>query len=220
MNLLDAETLLETRLRGPLPGVDAQTALAPRPRVGWDPGCVPDDARPGAVLVLVYPRDERPHVVLTLRDPRLPKHAGQVSLPGGAAEPGEGLTAAALRETREEIGVDPERVRLLGSLSRLHVPVSGFALHPFVGVCRETPRLVPEPGEVARILEVGVDELMDPRTVSVEERARGDQVYQVPILHVAGEKVWGATAMILAEFLVLLGHRPRPFGDGVDQGLP
>jgi len=208
----ELESALELALAGPLPGHLAQERLSPRPRVGWEPGYVPDDARIGAALLLLFPNgDAEATLVLTLREAGLSKHAGQVSLPGGAAEAGESLVQAALRETHEEVGVRPEAVRILGGLSPLYIPVSDFALHPFVAVTDARPAFVRDPREVARILEVPLREAMDPSNLTVVRREFRGRPYDVPYLGVEGERVWGATAMILAEFLALLGHRPDPW---------
>lgn len=206
------ERLLELALSRPLPGHAAQGRLSPRPRVGWEPGHVPDDARAGAALLLLYPDAQaEAMLVLTLREAGLSKHAGQVSLPGGAAEAGESLVEAALRETREEIGVPPEQVRILGGLSPLFIPVSGFALHPFVGTVDRRPGLARDPREVARILEVPLRAVLDASNLGVVQREFRGRAYEVPYLAVDGERVWGATAMILAEFLALLEYRPDPW---------
>jgi 8-oxo-dGTP pyrophosphatase MutT (NUDIX family) len=202
---------LSTAMAATLPGADAQTRMAPRPRPGWIPDTVPDDAREGAGLILLYPHEDEPHLVLTVRRSDLPHHPGQVSLPGGAREPGEGRAEAALREAHEEVGVDPAAVRVLGELTRLHIPVSGFVLHPVVARADRRPALHPDDSEVARILEGALRMLTSPSTLA-RERHRHDGVdYDVPFFRVDGEKVWGATAMVLAEFLTILGHPPTPF---------
>ena len=202
---------LVAAMAGPLPGIAGQTRLAPRPRIGWRPEVTPDGCRHGGGLLLVYPRSDAAHVALTLREEGLQNHAGQVSLPGGAVEEGESLDRAALREAEEEIGVDPREVRLLGALSPLHVPVSQFVLHPWVGVAERRPEFRPDATEVARILEVPLAELADPSRLAVETRRYSDQDVRVPFFRVEGEKVWGATAMVLAEFLDLLGAPPDPW---------
>ena len=208
----DLERRLRGRLAEPLPGGAGQLLLAPRPRRGWRPDRVPDDARLGAGLLLLYRYDDLVRLVLTLRAGELPLHAGQVSLPGGAVEPGESPEQTALREAGEEIGVDPRAVRVVGRLSPLHIPVSRFALYPVVGLTDTRPELRPKAGEVARILEVGLDELQDPATLGLEKRHRDGVDYEVPYFNLHGERVWGATAMILSEFLCLLDYRPDPWG--------
>lgn len=193
---------------GPLPGLAAQLKMAPSPRLGWDPLKFPDGARDGAALLLVYPHDETLHFTLTVRGTGLRNHTGQVSLPGGRVDEGESVEAAALREAEEEIGVDPRAVELLGRLTPLHIPVSGFLLHPVVGFATMRPAFQRAEWEVARIIEAPVSVLSDARVVKREIRTRvvnGQTIeVDVPFFDIEGEKVWGATAMVLAEFGAML----------------
>jgi 8-oxo-dGTP pyrophosphatase MutT (NUDIX family) len=204
------EQLLTRRLGEPLPGAQAQVLLAPRPRTGWQPGYFPGDCRPGAGLLLLYPSGGEVQLVLTVREDALPQHAGQVSLPGGAVDGEETISEAALREANEEIGLDPSEVRLLGCLSPLHIPVSKFILHPLVGIVDSRPLLTPQPGEVARIMEVPFAELADPARLKMETRLLGGREYLIPYIGLRGQKIWGATAMVLAEFLTLADRAPDP----------
>jgi len=210
----DLELRIATGFAAALPGPAAQLILAPRPRHGWTAGVVPEGCRRGAVLLLVYPIREEACVLLTVRDVRLPTHPGQVSLPGGAIEDGETVERAALRESEEEVGVLPSVVRVVGTLTPLHVPVSRFVLHPVVGVADQRPALRPRSREVRRILEPRIVDLNGPIAIEVEQRERGGPIHEVPYLRVSGEKVWGATAMILAEFLALVGLPPRSAAQG------
>lgn len=211
VKLDDLTARLRSTFEGDLPGVEAQLRMCPRPRPGWTPDHAPDDARVGAGLILIYPAADLPHLVLTVRHADLAQHAGQVSLPGGAREEGEDRTAAALREAREEVAIDPDRVEILGELTRLHIPVSGFVLHPVVGWTPRRPDFHPDEREVDRILEIPVRTLCDPATIQIQRREREGVTYDVPFFAVDGEKVWGATAMVLAELLWILGHPPAPF---------
>ncbi len=198
---------MRAALLAPLPGLDAQLRLAPMPRPGWDPHQVPDGLRDAAGLVLIYPHESRPHVLLTVRGGGLRHHTGQVALPGGAVDDGESIEAAALREAEEEVGVEAGAVDVAGRLTPLHIPVSGFLLHPVVGVMDHRPAFAPAAHEVARILEVALADLADPAVLRREQRLRernGQTVpVEVPYFDLQGEKVWGATAMILAEFLAV-----------------
>lgn len=217
MRFDELKSLLAEKLREPLPGPRAQLLLAPRPRRNWQPGCYPEDCRPGAGLLLVYPVEGAAHVLLTERNGDLPQHAGQVSLPGGGVEKDETMARAALREAREEVGLDSRLVTVLGCLTPLHIPVSGFILHTVVGVADRRPDLVAQPGEVERVLEVPLADLADPRNWPVEHRELRGRAYTIPHFDVRGAKLWGATAMVLAEFLGLIGvtfpEPPAPRGD-------
>jgi 8-oxo-dGTP pyrophosphatase MutT (NUDIX family) len=144
------------------------------------------------------------HIVLTVRADAL-RHGGQVSLPGGVVEPGETFEQAALREAHEEVALPLAQVRVLGALTPLDIPVSGFRIHPIVAVTASRPPLTPADGEVARILEVGVDQLLDPAHFVRTSREHDGRRYVVPAFRLGDHEIWGATAMILAEFLALLG---------------
>jgi 8-oxo-dGTP pyrophosphatase MutT (NUDIX family) len=155
--------------------------------------------------------DGRSGLVLTLRSDRIGRHRGQVSLPGGAVEPGEDVAAAAIREAHEEAGVDPSIPSVLGFLTPLDVPVSGYVIHPVVAFATARPDLVPCGHEVERVVEVAVADLADPANRRVETWTREWGTAEVPFFRVGGLTVWGATAMILAEFLSLLDAAPEPF---------
>ena len=185
------------------------TALAPRPRSGWQAGVIPPGSRVAAALVLLYPIRRQVHLVLTRRAGTLDQHAGQVSLPGGAVDGDETVEAAALREAREEIGLETTDLRIIGQLSALYIPVSNYALHPVVAVLDRRPALVPATAEVAHILEIPLDELRDPKRLRQGRRWRGDDALTVPYFELQGERVWGATAMVLGELLHLMRSNPE-----------
>jgi len=214
-HLLDPERVahvLRRRLALELPGVEAQLRMSPRPRHGWRPDVYPDDCRQAAGLLLVYPLEGRARIVLTQRAD-LPDHGGQVSLPGGEVETGETLAEAALREAQEEVGIDPRLVSVLGGLTPLHIPVSNFVLHPIVGIAVERPAMRPADDEVARILEPQVVALADPGRQAIRTGDYSDPPPLIPYFSVEDLEVWGATAMVLAEFLAVLGATPDPWGE-------
>jgi 8-oxo-dGTP pyrophosphatase MutT (NUDIX family) len=145
----------------------------------------------------------------------LTHHGGQVSLPGGSVHDAETIEATALREASEEVGIDQTAVTILGRLTPLHIPVSGFVLYPVVGAAGRQPSFVPCGHEVARVLDVPLAALADPLAVRLRMRQHEGRDYEVPYFLADGEVVWGATAMVLAEFLSLLDHAPfRPAATG------
>jgi 8-oxo-dGTP pyrophosphatase MutT (NUDIX family) len=173
-------------------------------RRGRRPGEFPADTRAAAALLLLYPHSSGVAVPLTVRSRGLARHAGQISLPGGATDPGETLAQAALREAAEEIGVDPRTVRVLGELTPVHVIVSGFTLHPVVAVTERRPEFVAAPDEVELILEVSLDELRDASRIRTRTAVREGVAVEYPYFDLLGHQVWGATAMVLGEFIYLL----------------
>ena len=204
-SLLELEALLRQRLAGTLPGLDAQRRFMPTPpRTGWKPGEFPSDARIAAGLLLLYPGERGASLPLTVRASGLRRHAGQVSLPGGATDPGETLAQAALREAHEEIGVDPAAVRILGELTPVHVLVSGFTLHPIVGITHQRPTFAPAAHEVESIVEISIEDLKDASSIRKGMRTREGVAIEYPYFALKGHQVWGATAMILGEFVCLI----------------
>jgi len=156
----------------------------------------------------MFPVDNRPRIILTERAHTLERHSGQISLPGGVVDPGETFERAALREAHEEIGLAPDDVNVLGALTPIDIPVSGFRLHPIVAVADDRPALTPSDGEVARIVEVPLDELLHPATLAWTRRERDGLSIAVPTFRVNDIEIWGATAMVVAEFLALFGWKP------------
>jgi 8-oxo-dGTP pyrophosphatase MutT (NUDIX family) len=192
-------------LSSPLPGAAAHALMAPRPRREWPADFDIAHLRHAAGLLLVAPRQHAAHVVLTVRADTLDRHRGQVSLPGGRIEADETAEQAALREANEEIGVSASDVEILGALSPIDIPVSGFRLQPIVGAARTELRYVPAPHEVARVLEVPVADLMHVDRIAWRSSARDGRGFGFPAFSVDNIDIWGATPMVLAEFLTLLG---------------
>jgi 8-oxo-dGTP pyrophosphatase MutT (NUDIX family) len=193
-------------LRQPLPGLPAMVRMAPNPRPLYPP--TPDHRpREGAVLVLLYPNgiDGELHLVLTRRTDTVGNHRGQISFPGGSVDPGDLSTAhTALREACEEIGVCETDLRLLGDLTPLYIPPSDFRIYPHVAYALRRPEFCPQPDEVAELLEAPVSHFLDEGNTAQEEWFVGGVSRQVPFYIVDGHKVWGATAMVLAELAAVI----------------
>jgi 8-oxo-dGTP pyrophosphatase MutT (NUDIX family) len=209
MNFLAAPVTIDRlrdALQHPLPGLLAQMQMAPAPRPGTTQvSVVGQDCRRAGVLVWLYPCDGDLCLVLTRRAESVEHHRGQMSLPGGGIHAGESAQEAALRETDEELGAAPSALDLLGELTPLYVPPSGFCVYPFVACTGTRPTFAPSPHEVAEIIEAPLSRLLDPATRHEEMWPWQDTSRNVPFYAIGENKVWGATAMILCELLTLIG---------------
>jgi 8-oxo-dGTP pyrophosphatase MutT (NUDIX family) len=196
---------LENKLRGMLPGLQAQLKMTPHPRPGQRSyEEVGDSCINAGVLLLLYPWRDKLHLILTKRTERLSHHQAQISLPGGRQETGESITQTALREAREELGIHPESVRVIGKLTPLYIPPSNYCIYPVVSSVPARPDFSPSPKEVAEIIEVPLGHLLNVKN-RIEEvwNIRGKNV-SVPFYSFREHKIWGATAMVLSEFLELV----------------
>jgi 8-oxo-dGTP pyrophosphatase MutT (NUDIX family) len=189
---------LEQDLKSNLPGRRAQYKMAPELRLENRQGYY----RNAAVMILLYIRNGSWHTVLMKRPEYAGAHSNQISLPGGKSEDGDtDLKETALREIREEIGIDDSRIRVLGNLSHLHIPVSGIEVLPVIGFYPEEPDFQPDPAEVSYLIETSIEDLLHPRNTREKFRTLMCKLVRVPYFQVGEEHVWGATAMILSEFL-------------------
>lgn len=187
-----------------LPGEAAQLLMAPTFR-----GSITNQDHPveAAVLILLYPSQGETKLVFMKRNEYEGPHSGQVSFPGGAWEAADGsLEQTAIRECREEIGVQ-ESIEILGALTPLHIPVSNFLVSPFVGWMEHTPVFFPDRSEVQYLIEVPLRELLDPALRDSETRYHHKRPVKAPFYRVGSDKIWGATAMMLSEFLELAARR-------------
>jgi len=202
-----AERLRSRITAGVLPGHDAHLTMAPSNRLDrWMLSVEGKQGREAAVLVLVHPDEHGAAcVVLTARPDGMRDHAGQVAFPGGRRETGETFADAALREAHEEVGLDAQDAELVGPMTPLYIPPTRFLCHPFVALADVQPALVPGEAEVAAILHVPLDDLFAPEALAFGTwEVNGQPSAQVPYYRVGAYRVWGATAMMLAELRAML----------------
>jgi 8-oxo-dGTP pyrophosphatase MutT (NUDIX family) len=191
------------RRRLTLEDVRARLASLPAaaPVVPRAPGSVA-----AAVLVPLFEADGDVCVILTKRPETMPSHQGEIAFPGGKHDPAvdSDLRATALREAREEIGLDPDDVEIVARLDGIATVASRFAITPFVGFLATRPELTPDPHEVVRVFEVSLSELMADGVYREEHWDMSKQDLDVHFYELTDETVWGATARILTTFLAAL----------------
>ena len=197
-------TQLEITITNYLPGEESQQKM----RVNYDQSIeLPfskNNSTASAVLILLYLEDNEIHFFLTKRSNELEHHKGQISLPGGTQEENEELTHTALRETQEEIGINKTSISIIGSMTPLFVPVTGFMIHPFIGYSSNKLEPTPAPSEVEAKFSVNISDLLNETNQTIEKRnIRGYDV-EVPYFKLNNYEVWGATSMILSEFRDLI----------------
>jgi 8-oxo-dGTP pyrophosphatase MutT (NUDIX family) len=173
-------------------------------------------ARPAAVLVLIFPDEAGDaRVVLTERATREGHHSGEVSFPGGRAEPEDRDAAAtAIREATEEVGLDPvaAEVRVVGELDAAWIPVSGFDVTPIVALAARRPVLTASPDEVASIVEAPLSRFLPDAPVAIIDRVVGEWPLRYGQYEVDGLAIWGMTARVLSQLGAVVMAGERGFG--------
>ncbi|OEU62505.1 MAG: coenzyme A pyrophosphatase [Desulfuromonadales bacterium C00003094] len=174
-----------------------QAALARHACRSIDPGVL----RPAAVLLTFYPKDGSDTLLFTRRTEHLPDHAGEISFPGGRWQEGDAdLTATALRETEEEMGVAPQDVTVLGQLDDF-VSVYGYHVTPFVGTLPTAYPFRVDPREIAEVIEVPLEKLCDPKIYHTESWEHKGRLHPVGFFSIGQHPIWGLTAAVLRQFL-------------------
>jgi 8-oxo-dGTP pyrophosphatase MutT (NUDIX family) len=173
-------------------------SFEPELSYGRHAGPAPASARPAAVMILLFCRDGRWYVPLTVRPSTLRKHGGQISLPGGTIEPNETSGVAAVRELGEELGVAGP-VELLGRLNDCYVFASDFVVTPWVATVAFEPPWHLDTNEVERVVEMPLEVLLDPQAVDGMTIERGSFVFRAPCYRLGDDCIWGTTAVILGE---------------------
>ncbi len=204
---------LEQQLAKPLPGKEAQEKM--RPYLPLLPNLdLPKLLKPkeSAVMALLYPKLDVPHLLLIERNKYNGPHSGQISLPGGKLNQGESYSDAAVRETKEEVDVDKNFYHVIGELSKLYVPASNFNIQPFVGIADKAPIIHPNEREVATILETPLSQLFEAarRKEKIVRSSVGIEL-MAPYFDVHDRVLWGATAMILSELIEIIQEAPQNF---------
>ncbi len=198
---------LERALEFSLPGEVARKKLMSASRRLKPVNCnIKQSPKKSAILILFYSIEEKIHLVLIKRACDSGIHSNQIAFPGGKYEDKDkSLKQTALREAFEEIGVDPRQVQLMGKLTKLFIPASNFDVYPFVGYSLQHPDFKVNESEVAVLLEVPLDDLLNPAAFCYKTiRYRKETEVEVPCYFVQNEIVWGATAFIISELLEVI----------------
>lgn len=190
-----------------LPAASAHAIMAPVERLEslkqLEPKIAPKVA---AVMMLFYPKEDLTHLVLIVRNTYKGVHSAQVAFPGGKYEDEDVVfTNTALRETHEEVGVHPDKMQIIKPFTPMYIPPSNFMVHPFLGICTEEILFIPEPSEVAAIIELPLSVFLS-EDIVVETNLTTSYAnnIKVPAFDIDGNIVWGATAMMLSELKEVL----------------
>ena len=194
----------------PLPGKAAHELLKPYLKINKNLDA-PQLLKPrvGAVMSLIYPVENIPHILFIERPEYDGVHSGQIAFPGGKIEKTDAsYLDAALRETFEEIGVESKHIKVVGALSEIYVLASNFMVYPFVGLLNEIPSLVLEQKEVANTLEVPLHRFFEPEIIKEKpiKNALGFTL-MAPYYDLEGKVLWGATAMMVSELCAIISKQ-------------
>lgn len=186
-----------------LPALKAHLKMAPLERLTQlqNQSIEKNDPRTAAVLMLCYPKNGATHLVLIVRNSYEGVHSAQIAFPGGKYEKDDiNFAATAIRETFEEVGVDPQKVELIKPFTQVYIPPSNFMVYPYLGMCKEEITFVPDPSEVAGIIELPIATFLSD-TIIIEKELQTSYAnsIKVPAFEIENHIVWGATAMMLSE---------------------
>ena len=191
---------LQQRLGEELPGKRAHQEAAPYRKVDYDSLDLTTVKKSG-VLILFYEKQKSPHITLIQRPEYDGTHSGQIAFPGGKVEESDrDIIHTALREANEEVGVVMEHVNVLGRLTDVYIPVSNFLVSPVLGTIDYTPNFIPEPAEVADIIEMNISYLKETEELFPQKLKLSSGVrIEVPTFQYQQKTIWGATALMLNE---------------------
>ncbi|NPA67673.1 MAG: CoA pyrophosphatase [Chlorobi bacterium] len=188
-------------VKNPLPGLKSHKKMMPDNRIGNAKNNRPPHK--SAVLLLLFPDKTDLKLIFIKRTQNESIHSGQTAFPGGKFEKTDiNLKNTALREAKEEINVNPDKITVIKELTPLYIPVSNFNVHPFVGISETKPRLKASKNEVDRIFTAKLSKLFEIKPVSKIINVRNN-IINAPFFIFDEFEVWGASAMILNEFIDL-----------------
>ena len=192
-----------------LPGLSAQKKMAPRMRFSHGYDAKPSFAKQSAVLILIYFTENQAHIALIQRGFDDGLHSGQIAFPGGKQEKiDNSLIDTALREAWEEVGIVAKNVEVLGKLTPLYIPISNFSVQPVVAFAEKRPTFNTNPAEVRQLIELNIKDLQNKANIHLQKiplnRNGKKTVMEAPAFVLGEHVIWGATAMILSEFLEIL----------------
>ncbi len=199
---------IKWELQKPLPGVEAQYRMAPsyRPRMTKEQ-ITPLHPKQSGVLLLLYEHAGSLDIAFTQRKKYAGVHSGQMSFPGGKKDSHDkNLQETALRETKEEIGVEPDKIEVIGKLSELYIPPSNFMVYPSVGFAPKLERFQPQEEEVEEIVEIPVQFFLDTKNINLQTEIKlvSGEIVRVPAYVFGKHIIWGATAIMMSEFTFVL----------------
>jgi len=200
---------LEEELRKPLPGQEAHLKMTSLQRfqelIDYQDQ---SDAVESSVLILLFPYGTHNEVSLVLiqRPQYEGVHSGQIALPGGRYETSDSdFRFTALRETYEEVGIEPDEIRIIGKLSELFIPPSNYNVHPYIGYMPYSPCFYKDDAEVEEIIILRLADLINEKSIRVNEfKVSSGLIVKAPCFEIDGTNIWGATAMILNELKTII----------------
>ena len=182
---------------------DAHAKMAPLERISFlkEANYIDKNPKKAAVLMLFYPKEGITHLALIVRNSYPGVHSSQIGFPGGKVEVSDlNLEHTALRETHEEVGVNPEKVKIIKPFSEIYIPPSNFLVYPFMGISHEELNFIPDLDEVKRVLEFPLSFFLDDATIAKVKMSTSYATdIEVPAFMVDKYVVWGATAMMMSE---------------------
>jgi 8-oxo-dGTP pyrophosphatase MutT (NUDIX family) len=203
MDFQDFLQIVPHFLESSLPGEESHNLMVPKERLDQMKSINMQEIDPkkAAVMMLLYPKETKTHLVLIVRNSYKGVHSSQIAFPGGKYETTDiDFEQTALRETFEEIGVQPSKIRVIKPFTQIYIPPSNFMVYPYLGICSEELLFYPDDTEVAGIIELPLSVfLSDEIVINVKMKTSYSNEIDVPAFEIEDKIVWGATAMMLSE---------------------